>query len=148
MFRSHWRWVLAALVIAGPATAQDAAGTLKSVRGPVRIVSAGAERAAAAGDAVRAGERVVTGAEAAAGLTLADGTLLAVGPRSSLNLQQFGYDPTTRDGSIVLELVEGSMRMVSGLIAKASARAVQVFTPTAVVGIRGTDFVVEATPQP
>lgn len=148
MLRSHWRWVLAALVIASPAMAQDTAGTVKSVRGPVRIVSAGSERPAAAGDALNAGERVVTGPEAAAGLSLADGTLLAVGPRSSLNLQKFGYDPTTRDGSIALELLEGSMRMVSGLIAKASARAVQVITPTAVVGIRGTDFVVEATPQP
>lgn len=135
------------LLAAAPAAAQEAAGTLKSVRGPVRIVAGAEARAAVPGAPLQPGDRLETGAGAQAGLALADGTLLAVGPDSRLQLQRFAYDPTTREGSLWLELAQGSMRMVSGLLARANPASVRVTTPTSAIGLRGTDVIVQADGQ-
>ncbi len=139
----------AGLLLAGaPALAQDAAGTVKTVRGPARIVAGDTVRAAVPGEALRPGERLETGPGAQAGLTLADGTLLAVGPDSRLVLEQSTYDPTTRAGSLWLGLLQGSLRMVSGLLARTDPASVRITTPTTAIGIRGTDVIVEAPQEP
>jgi hypothetical protein len=40
------------------------------------------------------------------------------------------------------------MRMLTGLIAKLNPEAIQVKTKTLTVGIRGTDFIIEAEGKP
>lgn len=127
-----------------PAAAQQSAGTIKRLDGSARIVDTqGSERAAAVGEPVHAGDRLTTARDSALGMTLADGTLLSVGPNASLSLQNFSYDPTTREGSVLVGIARGAMRMVSGLIARSDPRQVRIQTPTATVGIRGTDFIVD-----
>ncbi|SCK38452.1 FecR family protein [Variovorax sp. HW608] len=56
--------------------------------------------------------------------------------------------PTTQDGGMLIALLQGSARMITGLIGKTHPDAVRVETPTAVISIRGTDFIVQADPQP
>lgn len=129
---------------AASASAQNAAGTIKRLDGSARIVDTrGGERQAAVGEAVHAGDRLATGRDSALGMTLADGTLLSIGPNASLSLQNFSYDPTTREGSVLVAIARGAMRMVSGLIARSDPRQVRIQTPTATVGIRGTDVIVD-----
>ena len=130
------------LAVAGAASAQHA-GTLKSVTGDVRLLEADRQQPASPGDLLRPGQRLRTGAQASAGITLTDGTLLAVGPNTTLALNEYNYEPTTRTGSLLLGLARGTLRMVSGLIGKAHPESVKVHTPTMTVGIRGTDFIVE-----
>lgn len=122
------------------------AGRVKTLRGDVRVHGSGAapERALQLGDAVRGNDVLVTGNGASAGLTLQDGTLVALGARSKFRLDQFAYDPRTESGNIAISLLEGSMRFVSGAIAKLKGDSVRISTPTALVGVRGTDFIVEA----
>lgn len=43
----------------------------------------------------------------------------------------------------MINLLQGSMRMLTGLIAKVNPAAIQIKTKTVSVGIRGTDFIVE-----
>ena len=62
---------------------------------------------------------------------------------SQLEIQKFTFDATTQDGSILVNLMEGSLRMLTGLIAKVNPNAIQVKTKTLSVGVRGTDFIVE-----
>jgi hypothetical protein len=129
--------------------AEERAGMLKSVRGDVQLLSgSGGTRTARAGDAVAPIDRVVTGADAAASLVLRDGTTIVVGPSSRLDLKQFHFDATTQDGGLLVSLLRGSLRMITGLIGKSHPDAVRVETQTAVIGIRGTDFIVQADPQP
>ena len=47
------------------------------------------------------------------------------------------------DGPVLLR---GSLRMATGLIAKVKPEQVKVTTPTTVIGVRGTDFIVEENP--
>ncbi len=51
---------------------------------------------------------------------------------------------TTQDGGMLVSLLRGTLRMVTGLIGKTHPDAVRVETQTAVIGIRGTDFIVQA----
>lgn len=79
-------------------------------------------------------------------MVLRDGTTLIVGPSSRLDPKQFHFDSTTQDGGMLVSLLRGTLRMVTGLIGRTDA--VRVETQTAVIGIRGTDFIVEVDPQP
>ena len=67
-----------------------------------------------------------------------------MGNNSQLQIQKFTFNATTTDGRILVELLQGSIRMVTGLISKINPEAVQVKTGTLLVGIRGTDFIVDA----
>lgn len=129
--------------------AEERAGIVKSVRGNVQLLSiGGSARPARAGDAVAPIDRIVTEADSAASVVLRDGTTIVVGPASRLDLKQFHFDSTTQDGGLLLSLLRGSLRMITGLIGKSHPDAVRVETQTAVVGIRGTDFIVQADAQP
>ena len=134
-------WFGAAL----PALAQSepSAGTIKRVEGSPMIGSKAGQRAAEVGGSIFAGERLMTRAGSAVGLTLMDGTQLAVGPNSSVTLQAFQFDTTTRQGTLLVDIARGALRMVSGLIARSDPRAVAINTPTTTIGIRGTDFIVD-----
>jgi hypothetical protein len=125
------------------ASAQTPAGTIKRLQGESLIASARGERKAEVGGTVYAGDRVVTRADSAVGLTLHDGTLLSVGPNAVVTVQNFQFDATTRQGSLLVDVARGALRMVSGLLAREDPRSVAVNTPTATIGIRGTDFVVD-----
>lgn len=122
----------------------DRQGTFKAVRGEVTVIRADVRSAAVVGNGFSGADRLVTGAKSAAALTLQDGTMLSIGPDSALDLEKFAYDPTTQTGNIAVRLLRGSLRMITGLIAKLKPEEVTVKTPTAVIGVRGTDFIVEA----
>ncbi len=118
-------------------------GSFKTVQGTVTRVHEGAGSPAAVGDPVWVGDRVLSGPKSAAALTLLDGTVLSLGPDSSVDLAQFDFDPTTQEGNVLIALAKGSLRLVTGLIAKLRPEQVKVTTPTTVIGVRGTDFIVE-----
>lgn len=131
-----------------PAAAETGrAGTFKQVQGEVRVGKEGARTMPHSGDPVRAGERITTGRDGAASLVLKDGTVLTLGPNTTTDLNQFQYDATTQEGNFALDLLQGSLRVVTGLLAKVNPERFKVRTPTAVVGVRGTDFIVEAAPR-
>ena len=43
----------------------------------------------------------------------------------------------------MLNLLQGTIRVVTGWLGKVQPEQVKVITPTSVVGVRGTDFIVE-----
>ncbi len=130
-----------------PTAGDNRLGTFKSVQGEVTVTRADGRRAAVVGDGIAAMDRLVTGANSAAAVTLKDGTVISLGPDSSLELEQFQFDSTTEEGNLAVRLLRGSLRMVTGLIAKLKPENVRVITPTTVIGVRGTDFIVETQAQ-
>jgi hypothetical protein len=133
-----------ATAASNPVTIEEHAGILKSVRGNVQLLSAnGSSRVATAGDVLAPIDRVVTGPDSGASVVLRDGTKIVVGPSSRLDVKEFHFDSTTQDGGMLVSLLRGSLRMITGLIGKTHPDAVRVETPTAVIGIRGTDFIVQ-----
>jgi hypothetical protein len=126
---------------AAPTDQRD--GTIKTVRGDVTIVRDSARAAAITGGPLQARDRIQTGADSAVAITLKDGTVLSVGPESVVDLGEFAFNATTQEGNVLVRLLRGTVRMATGLIAKLQPEQVKVTTPTSVIGVRGTDFIVE-----
>jgi hypothetical protein len=100
-------------------------------------------RTAAAGDLVEEADIITTGANASVGITLIDNSRLSAGPNSRIDLKRFHFNPTTQQGESVTEIRRGTLAIVSGQIAKGSPDAMKVQTPTTILGVRGTAFVVK-----
>jgi len=130
-----------------PAFAIEDAGTIKTVQGSVSVLRAGQKLAAAPGFKVQAADKVTTGADGSVGLTLRDNTMLSAGPNSSLSLDKFAFNPTTHEGALDASLKRGTLAVISGKIAKASPDAVNFRTNSVTLGVRGTEFIIEANGQ-
>lgn len=128
-------------------SAQELAGIgmIKSSEGGVQVVRANAPSAVVAGQRVMQGDQLRTGQNSSTTIMLRDGTVMVVGPQSTVDLSRFQFNSTTQEGSLGVKLLQGSIRMVTGLIAKLNPAAFRVETPTALIGVRGTDFIVNYT---
>ena len=94
-------------------------------------------RSLSAGDDVRQNEIIEVGLDALSEIELEDNTKLALGPGSRLTLDKFVYDPKKSKGSIVLDLVKGAFRFVTGVAEKPTY---VIKTPAAAITVRGTIF--------
>ena len=132
---------LAALLLATPAAAEI--GRVKSNVGVASVDRGGRLIAVAPGIRLEPGDVLVTGRDGRMGITFVDGTRFAVGPDSRVALSTFQYDRTRQTGSFVTSVDRGTLGVVSGRIAKSKRDAMRVRTPTSMLGVRGTRFVIE-----
>ena len=86
------------------------------------------------------GDRLTTSDGGSAIIKLADGTRMTVRPNSELVLSQYQFKENASDNSMLMQLVRGGFRAVTGLISKNAPNAARIQTSTATIGIRGTDF--------
>ncbi len=69
-----------------------------------------------------------------------DDTRVDVTAHSKLLIDEFVYDPNNKTGKLSIKASAGTIRYASGQIAKNSQQNVKIETPTATIGVRGTDF--------
>ncbi len=138
--------LLLAAAPAGSLAGDVPAGVVKRSAGSVTLLRGGTAPglALAVGQPVQVGDVVRTGGDGRVGITLADDTLLAAGPNSELVLSEFAFNATTQDGGMLLSLWRGTLSMVTGLLARKAPEKVNVQTRTVVLGVRGTEFIVDA----
>ena len=134
--------VLASALLNVAAHAAPAA-EVESARGVVMVQGAAGEapRIGAKGVQLEPGDRVTTADGAIALLRFVDGTRMTVRPNSELVVAQYQF--TARDdpgNNMLLQLLRGGLRTVTGFISKGSPNAARIQTNTATIGIRGTDF--------
>jgi hypothetical protein len=132
------------MVLFGGAYASDEAGMVKVVNGNATIERGDQKIIATPGAKLLVSDRVLTGVASSMGITLHDGTLLSLGPKSSLSLNKFAFDSTTNLGALDASLKRGTLAVVSGKLSKSSPDAVTYRTPTSILGVRGTEFIIEA----
>jgi len=130
-------------VCALPVHAADI-GQVKVAKGQVTIERKGEMIKATTGARLQSGDLLKTGADGSVGLTMTDNSLLSAGPNSVLSLDKYEFDSTTSQGQFDTTLTKGSLAVISGRIAKQSPEAMTVRTPSSILGIRGTEFVVSA----
>jgi hypothetical protein len=134
--------LLASALCAGAFAQTPPAGMVKRVSGAVTLERGGALLPVSAGMAVLSGDRIVTGTPGTVGIVLADDTLLTAGADSRIVLDDVKFDTTTHEGNVFVRLMKGALHMVTGLIARQTPQNVKIETPTAVMGVRGTEFIV------
>ena len=135
-----WPVVAAALWLGLPAHAD--VGQIKVATGQVFVDRNGQSLPGRVGLVLEADDVLRTGVDGSVGITMRDNSLLSAGPNSILSLERFEFDATTSEGRFDARLQRGTLAVVSGRIAKKSPQAMTVRTPSAVLGVRGTEFVV------
>ncbi|HEV8646118.1 MAG TPA: FecR domain-containing protein [Burkholderiales bacterium] len=134
--------LLLCAVVALPALAAEA-GRVKVSKGEVQIERDGKRLPAPVGATIQAHDTVKTGPDGSVGITFLDNSLLSAGPNSELVIERFVFDSTTHKGEFDTALKKGTLAVVSGKIVKQSPEAMRVKTPAAIMGVRGTEFVVK-----
>ena len=134
--------VSAALVAAGPALADDI-GQVKTAKGTVHVERDGKRLPASVGMPIQQADALVTGADGSVGVTFSDNSLFSTGPNSVLVVDRYSFDSTTHAGRFDASLKKGTLAVVSGKMVKQSPDALKVRTPAAIMGVRGTEFVVQ-----
>jgi hypothetical protein len=139
--------IFGALVLAGAWVCTHAvageAGRIKVSKGDVQIERNGKTLPAAVGASVDVEDTVKTGADGSVGITFHDNSLLSAGPNSELVIERFVFDSTTHQGEFDTRLKRGTLAVVSGKIVKQSPEAMRIKTPAAIMGVRGTEFIVK-----
>ena len=121
--------------------AAEPAGEVELARGVGFSQTAGqSPRTLGKGLALNEGDRLTTSDSALAIVKLQDGTRMTVRPNSELVIQQYKFRKDAPDNSMVMQLLRGGFRAITGLISKNAPEAARVMTKTATIGIRGTDF--------
>ena len=125
-----------------PVAAQAAtAGNVIFTSGDAQIIGAdGKARAAVKNGAVNEGDTLVTGKTGALHVRMGDSGFIAVRPDTRLTVQNFVWNGK-EDGAerSLLSLVRGGFRTITGVIGRRNKENYQVNTPTATIGIRGSD---------
>jgi hypothetical protein len=132
------------LTAATPAFADEPIGQIKNETGQVSVQRNGAVATLKIGDHVFRSDTIVTAANSSVGVTFADNSLMSLGPSSRLRLEQFQFNKTTHQGLFDTALEKGTLAVKSGQIVRQTPGAMHVRTPAALLGVRGTQFLVRA----
>lgn len=117
-------------------------GQIKVAKGIVTIERGGQSLPGEAGARVQGADTVRTGSDGSVGITMTDNSLLSAGPNSLLVLDRYEFDSTTNQGRFDASLRRGTLAVVSGRLARQSPDAMTLRTPSAILGVRGTEFAV------
>ncbi len=133
------------IIRCGAAPAQDV-GTVVALRGPVEIGRGGAWMPAVNGMPVQLGDEVRTGAGGRVSLTFQDGTVLSAADQSRVVIDQQVFGGTGGPSHGMFRLLQGLVRSVVTAYYSQPGSVYEIGTPTAVVGVRGTEFIVAYDP--
>lgn len=156
-----WVAMAAAWPLQGMAAA---AGLVQFAVGEVQLRRGSVESAIAKGAQVESGDVIMTGAAGHAQIRFTDGGLVSLYPGSQFTVTRYadagsaagtsnaantatagavaaGAGAVAED-NFAVSFLRGKMRAVTGLIGKRDPRNYKVTTPTAVVGIRGSAFLI------
>ena len=97
----------------------------------------GAAKPLAVGDGLALGLRVETGADSAAKMTFEPNGSLTLGSRAKVTLDAARVDSVTGRSESALSVLSGAVRLALGKLFHGD---VALDTPTAVVGVKGTDL--------
>lgn len=143
MIKPQWLFIVLITLVGSPAFSADSAGTIKRVTGLVEVERGAEKLTAAPGMHLFVNDKVRTGTDGAVGITLRDETLLSAGANSLLSLDKFDFNQTTYEGAMQTSLKKGKLAVATGKLAKASPKSVEFHTPNSILGVRGTEFVME-----
>jgi hypothetical protein len=128
-----------ALMFAQLALAQGSA-VVASLVGTAQVQTGNATpRVLRLGDQVLQGDTISTGANSNVVLKFDDGEVTALTQNSRMTITAYQYEPTSRTGNMLLSLVRGGMRAVTGFLGRNNPERVAYRAATATIGIRGTD---------
>lgn len=135
--------VVCLLLAPAMATAADAVGRVLFAIGDARLAANGS--VLKKDDVIAVGQAVTTGANGHVHIRFIDDAFVSVRPNSRLQVEQYVFDEREpKNNRVRFSLSQGVARLITGKAGQAAKENFRVNTPVAAIGIRGTDFVVQA----
>lgn len=133
----------------GAALAQDKlpVGYVKNVKGTATVTTDGHVVEAQAGTPLHQGSSLKTEAQSSMGVIFKDNTMMSFGPSTQLTVDEYLYEPTEGKLKLGARMGKGTLNYVSGVIAKLQPEAVTIKTPTGMIGVRGTQFLLKVAEE-
>ena len=131
---------LCVLLSSVPAFANSDAGSIGEIKGSGVLERNRQVIEGGTGVGVQSMDTAVT-AKGKMRIDFVDDTRVDLTDHSRLLIDEFVYDPANDIGSISLKASLGTVRYASGQIAKRYQQNVKIRTPSATIGVRGTDFI-------
>lgn len=125
------------MVWAGAAAAQDVVGEVVSVAEGARLERDGRQFALAPRVSILSGDAIVTNGSGTVQLQFLDETRVVVGPNSQFVARDIRMRRSGRAQRFAVNTVGGTFRFLSG---RSSSQVYDIRTPTATMGVRGTEF--------
>lgn len=140
-------WILALIALAATrAMAQMEVGTVAAVQGVLQLERAGGSQGASVGVPIFVGDRLTTGAADRARIVFADDSVLDLGPETEVVIDTMVFQPAGSKFETLLRLLKGTIRSLVSEYYREPRAVYEVETPTAVIGVHGTEFIVRYYP--
>lgn len=122
-----------ALAVTGQITNLSGAVIAKRADGQTRILSVKSE--------VFEGDLLATSENSFVRIKFADGTEVVMRPATQMKIEAYKFEEQNpKSDNIVMSLIKGGLRSVTGLLGKRNPNNFKLATPNATIGIRGTNF--------
>jgi hypothetical protein len=117
-------------------------GVLRVVKGDVQIKSAktGQTTKARLGQEIYPKDSIITGKDARAKIVMVDNNEINVAPESQIEIKNYEYDPAQNKKDVLLNVLYGKVRSKVEQKYDGKTSKFEIKTPSAVAGVRGTDF--------
>ncbi|MBS0309014.1 MAG: FecR domain-containing protein [Proteobacteria bacterium] len=139
--------ILCSLMHCAIAAIGDPVGKIDLMDGDVHVFdSQKKERSVRVSDPINEGDSVVTGKDGELHMTMNDDAFIAVRSNSNMNITRYRAEGDDKDEGLI-GLVTGSLRSITGWIGKNNPKSYKIKTPTATIGIRGTDHEPKVIPD-
>ncbi len=135
--------ILLSFFLTGMALAQDSVGTIKKVNGNVRVQHKDTLDKVVPGRQLFPGDVIYTGKNSAAGVSFMEGTRISLGDTSEFALNDVEFNPRKKKFAFDVFLKKGTAIYTSGKLGKLAPEKVTFRTPKAIVGVRGTKFMIK-----
>lgn len=128
------------LLLLCASTSLAADGVLMVVKGDVKVQKKdGSIVAAKVGQKVEPGDIVITGKESRAKVVMKDNNVLNISPEAKIAIEKYDFDPDKDKKNVSLNLLYGKVRSTVNQKYEGE-NSFKIKTPSAVAGVRGTDF--------
>jgi hypothetical protein len=141
---SRLNLILIGMLITPLVSADDTiVGYVKTTTPKAFLVHNNTTETAQVGSPIYAGTMIKTEDEGTLGLSLKDDTLLSFGPDTEFEISEYAFNPAENQFKLSMKILKGTLEYISGVIAKLKPDSISVKTPTSIIGVRGTRFVVK-----
>lgn len=123
--------------------AVDKVAKIRSLNGDVNIQRGSQTILAKLGTIVMLSDIINTSKRSSVGLVFDDNTMVTLGENTIFYVSKYVYNPQKSEYAFEGEVKKGKVLYNSGKIAKIASNNVSVKTPTAIIGVKGTKFIVE-----
>lgn len=123
-------------------------GTITDVSGPLFVHKAdGVVKILAQHSMVDQGDTLVSEKGAYARIHFIDNSEITLGPDTRFKIENFAYEEAKpEEDHAIFRLLQGGLRSITGLLGKRNKDRYGLNTPTATIGIRGTNFIAQYVP--